>query len=260
MLKKECRRGWRGPVLLTSACWVGALIALGVISFGFCQTYYRLYKLETTVVDFRGTYETENLALREARSSTTIVFIGDSRVKKWQPLLSVPGSMIVNRGIPGETAGRMMLRFEADTVEIGADIVIVQAGINDAVAASLNSDYSERIIESAKKAFRDIAAMAKEQGTTLIFTTIVAPAKPSILRRLVWDSSILEFVSDLNEQIILLDSLPYVKVIDSNDALGTDEDSYLDGKYVLDTLHINGEAYAELNRLISQILSQADAI
>ncbi len=59
-----------------------------------------------------------------------IVFFGDSITRDW-PVHEVAGADAINAGVAGETTGTMRLRFAADVLQRGPDIVHLLGGIND---------------------------------------------------------------------------------------------------------------------------------
>ena len=91
-------------------------------------------------------YAAQNHALPAA--ARRIVVFGDSRAAQWADVLQVPGAQVVNRGISGETTAQMALRFERDVIALKPQIVVIQAGINDLVAASVLDRKSTRLNSS----------------------------------------------------------------------------------------------------------------
>lgn len=73
----------------------------------------------------------ELLATPDPRAG--IVLMGDSLTFHWPPeaLPVLPGARIVNRGIPGQVTGQMLLRFEEDVVALKPAAVVILAGTND---------------------------------------------------------------------------------------------------------------------------------
>ncbi len=71
----------------------------------------------------------------------TILCIGDSITAGWPYGTACayseylkPGHMTVNRGVPGETAGDILRRFERELISSEADMVLIMAGTNDAIS------------------------------------------------------------------------------------------------------------------------------
>ncbi|MDO4192913.1 MAG: GDSL-type esterase/lipase family protein [Erysipelotrichaceae bacterium] len=92
----------------------------------------------------------------------TILCIGDSITAGWPYGADCAYSgylkndhTTVNRGVPGETARRIMLRFERELILSGADIVLIMAGTNDAMSpGSQVQDTLEcmkRMIQTARQ-------------------------------------------------------------------------------------------------------------
>ncbi len=63
-----------------------------------------------------------------------VVFFGDSVIEKWQPSFaaSFPGKdSYIGRGIPAETTMQILVRFRPDVIDLGAKVVVLQAGVGD---------------------------------------------------------------------------------------------------------------------------------
>ncbi len=74
----------------------------------------------------------EAAALIASRVPVDCVFFGDSITERWlklRPEFFSPGR--VCRGITGQTTTEMLLRFQADVVELSPSIVHIMAGTND---------------------------------------------------------------------------------------------------------------------------------
>jgi lysophospholipase L1-like esterase len=82
-------------------------------------------------------YREENRALGPARpGETRVVFFGDSITDHWGRGVGTFGSgeagvAWINRGIGGQTAPQMLVRFQQDVVSLGPQALVLLAGIND---------------------------------------------------------------------------------------------------------------------------------
>ena len=211
---------------------------------------YYIESLETKAVPVNEqVYERAN-ALLPAKSQMRVVLFGDSRVEQWSPPPQIDGAEIVNRGIDGETTAQMRLRFDADVLQLHPDVVVIQAGINDLVAASLSAHAGDRIRQGLKDNLRQFAAKSAAAGARVVLLTIIPPASPSLLRRPVWNSDIVRYVSDINAFIRSLDGRDGVTIVDAARLLAP-TGGELPAEYARDTLHFKSAAYEVLNKSLA---------
>jgi lysophospholipase L1-like esterase len=245
----------------TSGRSVGRLILLSLlaaqtialIGAAFLVRQYYIQGLETKAAPANDqVYERAN-ALLPAKSQWRVVLFGDSRVEQWSPLPHIDGVEIVNRGVDGETTAQMRLRFDADVLRLQPDVVVIQAGINDLVAASLSAHAGDRIRQGLRDNLRQLATLSAAAGARVVLLTIIPPASPSLPRRLVWNPDIVEDVEDVNAFIRSLDSLDGVIVVDAAGLLAP-SGGELPADYAHDTLHFEPAAYATLNKAITMHL------
>ena len=60
-----------------------------------------------------------------------VVFFGDSITDLWKLDQYFPGKPYINRGISGQTAPQMVLRFHQDVINLQPKVVVILAGTND---------------------------------------------------------------------------------------------------------------------------------
>jgi lysophospholipase L1-like esterase len=76
-----------------------------------------------------------------------VVFMGDSITEGWKiegPSGSFPGKPYINRGISGQTAPQMVLRFRQDVIDLKPKVVVILAGTND-IAGNTGVETLEEI-------------------------------------------------------------------------------------------------------------------
>lgn len=182
-----------------------------------------------------------------------VLLIGDSRVAHWGRHLP-EGLTVRERGLPGETAVQLARRFADDALALDPDVIVVQAGINDLVTASLRPADHRRAAEAAVgAAFDRLAGAARAAGTCLVLTTIVPPAEPALVRRLVWDEAVRGMVARANAHLRGLEGVPGVSVLDAAGEIAAG--GVLPAAYRRDTLHFTAAAYDRLNILLARHLS-----
>jgi lysophospholipase L1-like esterase len=186
-----------------------------------------------------------------ARTSPLVVLFGDSRAAQWSPEPALGSrAKLVNRGIDGETTEQMKLRFESDILSLRPTVVVIQAGINDLVAASLvTGSLREEIVDRCASNLQEFARRAAEQGIDVVLLTIIPPARPPFYRWFVWDSAIWGIVDSVNERIGSAATDGRVAVVDSRAALMSNG-SWNRG-VTRDTLHLAAPGYALLNAIVA---------
>ncbi|KAA5607054.1 hypothetical protein F1188_03875 [Roseospira marina] len=184
------------------------------------------------------------------RSGPRVLLIGDSRVAHWKPYL--PTDLpVMERGLPGETAVQLARRFSRDGLGAGADIIVVQAGINDLVAASLMpADARAAVVDAVSRAFAAMHAAAEGAGICLVPTTIVPPSHPSLARWLVWDSSVFGMVEHVNARLRAAGGPSGTAVLDAAALLAPE--GRVESPFRRDTLHLTAPAYDALNAALRQ--------
>jgi len=185
------------------------------------------------------------------RTSPLVVLFGDSRIAFWSPGLDLRSSArIANRGIEGETTEQMSLRFENDVLALRPNVVVIQAGINDLVGASLvRGDVRNAIVERCVANLTGFAQRAAGRGIDVVLLTIIPPARPPLYRWLVWDSAIWDIVDSVNDRIASAASDGHVSVVDSRAALMSNG-SWNPG-VTRDTLHLAAAGYVRLNEMLA---------
>src|SRR5580698_9218217 len=82
-----------------------------------------------------------------ATGENRVVFMGDSITQGWKiegPDGFFPGKPYINRGISGQTAPQMLLRFRQDVIDLKPKVVIILAGTND-IAGNTGVETIEEI-------------------------------------------------------------------------------------------------------------------
>lgn len=199
-----------------------------------------------------GMYSELNADLeRGSRTTPLVVLFGDSRIADWKPEPRLrSNARLVNRGIGGETTEQMKLRFENDILALRPQVVVIEAGINDLVAASLVSgDLRDAIVDRCVDNLKEFANRAAERGIAVVLLTIIPPARPPPYRWLVWDSAIWGIVDSVNERIGSASSNGDVAVLDAGAALMSNG-SWNRGM-TKDTVHLTAAGYARLNDFLA---------
>jgi lysophospholipase L1-like esterase len=183
--------------------------------------------------------------------ATRVLIAGDSRVAQWAPRPEIPGQAVRFAGIGGETTAELRRRLERDLAFLAPDRLVVAAGINDLVAASLNP--AEAVVAELLVHLAAIADLGRSEGIVVTLATILQPARPDPVRRLFfWSDAIRGLVERTNAGIRELAGREKLRLMDIDAALGTGPAAPLPAEFATDTLHLNAEAYRRLNLLLAE--------
>lgn len=222
------------------------------------QCYFKL-KLAMTEPVGLDAYAVENKTLLLAdesrpRTRPRVVLIGDSRVCP----MKLPGledvCEIVNRGIPGETSAQLALRIEQDALAHNPDVIVIQSGINDLVAGMGFRSQASSITRQVILHLQQMAHSASAAGSKVLLLTVLPPARPDPVRRLVWDENIRAEIMKVNDTLLEWQAPAGVKVQDAAKIFGSRV--ILPEDYRLNTLHINTAGYERLNEALSLMVRE----
>jgi lysophospholipase L1-like esterase len=187
-----------------------------------------------------------------------ILVIGDSRIARWQPRPDAPGRHLHFAGLGGETTGQLRRRMVRDLTSLAPEKVIIAAGINDLVAASLNPAHAAVVVAGVVDNLEAISDAVRARGGEVILLTILRPAPPDPLRRVfAWSDSLPALVASTNDRLRALDAPEQgVRVLDVDALIGGDPVRPLPGEFAADTLHLTSTAYDRLNILLVEALGE----
>jgi len=241
--------------LLLVAVVLAAMASLGV-GYHFARKYY----VERSELRLNPIYlgrfrsDNQNLGIPAGRR---IVFLGDSRIEYWSPKPELPAAEIVWRGIAGETTSQLAFRVKQDALDLDPSVVVIQAGINDVVAAAAIGREREAV-ETVIDNLRRIATDCALSGADVRLLTVVRPSDPPLLRRLVWSDRVLGTVEQINAGLRKLD-VPGVRIIDADRYLSLPSGALQPG-VAADTVHFTAAGYEILNTLVVDSLQTPHAV
>lgn len=245
-----------GATVLLAGTAIAALLA-AIAAGRYARHFYEQLAELKLAPTYEDRYAMENAQLPKPGPMRVVMF-GDSRIARWTPRPQAAGFEFVWRGIAGETSSQMVRRYTADTRDIGASLVVIQAGINDLVAGVTIGQGQL----AADRSFRNIKSMVKESaasGIDVMLLTVIPPSSPSLLRRIVWSDSIYGLVSSLNQELRTLAG-PQVHILDAQQIL-CGAAPRLPDRLARNTLHLLPAAYAMLNpELTGQLQARARAV
>lgn len=225
--------GRRMVLGLVAAGFVGLVMVGWVARYLYFQD--KLAALDPVAID---RYALENSSLTaDPSGKPRMVLIGDSRIHALKGVALGSRWQVVNRGIPGETAAQMRLRFPDDVLALRPEVVVIQSGINDLVAGMASAARAPEISQRVVAHLQASSAKAAASGARVYLMTVFPPADPELARRLVWNERIRDEVQKVNQELLRWQAPSGVTVVDCGKWFGSG--IRMPEEYVLNTLHLN---------------------
>lgn len=207
--------------------------------------------LVNTFVQAQGTHDWANFG-RYAEANKTIkqpvkaVFMGNSITEGW---VSADPDFFTNnnyvgRGISGQVTSQMLVRFQADVIQLKPQAVVILAGVND---LALNNGYI-----TIQHIFENIASMAElaKYHKIKVVLCAVLPA-----HHFPWRGEVesINQIKELNKKIKNYAQENKIAYADYYSAM-VDERQGLNPKYQRDEVHPNLEGYQVMEQVIQKVL------
>lgn len=177
-----------------------------------------------------------------------LLIIGDSRVADW-PAVAQPYPVVM-AGHAGESAIRMPPLFVAAQAQHRPAAILLMAGVNDAIAASLAGPAARATaLNNSLAAIDTMAALARESGARLMISLVVPPSRPGLTRRLVYGKRVDRYVAELNAGIPAIAARHGAEIFRPLAVLG-DAAGDVHKAYRRDALHFTPAAYAAMTNLL----------
>ena len=200
-------------------------------------------------------YADANRKLPPKGEKHRVVLIGDSRIARWPTPVKDDRLEVINRGIGGETLAQMAGRFQRDAIALKPDLIVIQSGVNDLVAATFMDDATRRpVIRQTAETLIRLANEGAASGAWVLLTTIIPAARPEILRLPVWNESLRDEVAEVNSELRRSALPDHVSLMDLSSALSRGDDRLLPDRFRLDALHLNNAGYEKLTERLLQSL------
>lgn len=202
-----------------------------------------------------------NAALPPKGARKRIVLIGDSRISRWPETAWPENWEVINRGIGNETTAQLALRFQADAIALDPDVIVIEAGINDLMAASyMDEGAMHSVADKTVATLHRLASEAAGSGHRTLVATIIPPARLGMLRWLVWKGELGGLVAQANTYLAKSAMPERAALIDFTSPLIADDRNQVSDEYRLDTLHFNAAGYQRLTAaLIAHVQSVLNA-
>jgi lysophospholipase L1-like esterase len=191
----------------------------------------------------------------KAPGTTRVVFVGDSRIERWAAPPLPAGCEGINRGVSYQTTAQVLLRLERDVIALGADVAVVQVGVNDLKTLGLFPEGSRcAVVEDCRAHIREIVGRLRRAGTTVVILTILPVGSPELARRPIWSDATIDAIDDVNRTILGLDG-PGVVAVDCDARLR--KGRRIDPTLALDALHLGPAGYRALGEVVRPALERA---
>lgn len=177
-----------------------------------------------------------SFALSPARGRGAVVFAGDSLIDQWSTLAEdFPGLETVNRGIGGDGALELLLRFPEDVLALRPCAVVILVGTNDLA----QGEAPERVAETLRR----LLALAAESDVPAVVCLLPPRTKEPGL-----------FPEKIRELNALIGLAPAAAVCDAFTPLATEDGGPREECFV-DGLHLNAAGYRELKAALAPHLA-----
>ena len=108
------------------------------------------------------------------------------------------------------------------------------------------------IVEQCKNNLHHIIQKARQQGSTVVISTIFPLGEIPLERRLIWSDEVAASINEVNEFIVAQQATDVI--IFPGYQLLSDQKDKVKPEYSRDLLHLNAAGYKRLNQQLSKLL------
>ena len=191
-------------------------------------------------------YAKANQEILSSMTKPKVVFMGNSITEMWMQADTTyfTDNNYVCRGIGGQTTAQLLLRFQADVVDLHPTFVIILGGTND-IAGNFSKGYDENYTLGNIKSMAQIA-----------FQNNIVPILCSVLpvKSYPWSPDITDApakIISLNKKIKEFAENNNFYYVDYFSELA-DEENAMKAPLTTDNVHLTLEGYKELERILAQ--------
>jgi len=195
-------------------------------------------------------YEAANKEIpAKQKKEKRVVFMGNSITEGWAGAHPdwFKDNNYFGRGISGQTSPQMLLRFQADVVELGADVVVINAGTND-IAENTGVYHPSFTLANIKA----MAEIAKANGIKVILTSVLPHGgfrwNPSI-------KDVAQKVDALNAEIKAYAAKNKIPYVDYNAEMRDDKGAMKEG-LSNDGVHPFPDTYLLMEALVKPVIDK----
>jgi hypothetical protein len=183
-----------------------------------------------------------------------LYIVGDSIADEW-PLDRFDASYeAVQCGMTGETTAQLEQRFDRFDFLRPGDVVVITAGIYDAVGAAFApAERTTDLATQATERLHRLALLARDNGGRVMVTTVLPPGEPEAFRLPFWRESIRDFTEKANAALRGQDWKD-IGLLDIARLVGGD-DRQTPSIWMRNGLKLNPQGYATLTAEINRRLA-----
>lgn len=185
----------------------------------------------------------------EEKRKAPVVFMGDSITQGWQALMPefFTGRPFVNKGIGGQTTGQMLIRFQADVLDLHPQAVVILGGTNDIAGLG-----GEMPVDSIFQNIIRMARMAKVKGIKVILCSVI-PAYEYACCKSIKPVPLIAALNDKIRKFCREEGIPYVDYFH----VLADEKRGLDAAFTGDGVHPNRAGYGKMRPLLEKAIEHS---
>ncbi len=232
---------------------ISLLLNLSIFYVGSKALEYRAHinefldKYTNVVKEFsqRAYYAPSNLRMQaDSTVDNRVIFLGTQVTERWPIKELIPAYEAINRGIFGQRAAGLLLRFRPDVIDLGPEATVIEI-----------SSYNfrpELSVEEIEDYAASMAELAEYHNITPIMSTIIPPLEDSVIpgEYIIMDS--LEVFNSWLEDYCRRKKFP---LLNSNELLAN-EKGYLRVEYAAGGIDPNYEGYLILSSRLNEILAE----
>jgi lysophospholipase L1-like esterase len=249
------RQSFGSKVLERITVGILVLAAIALSAAAVIRTSWIRTKIAALSAPPLADYVEANSRLPLRGQKLRVVLIGDSRIARWPTSAMSDRVEVINRGIGGETLAQMARRFQRDAVSLKPDVIVIQSGGNDLVAATFMDDVTgHAVVRQLAETLLQLTEEGTASGAQVLLTTIIPAARPEFLRLPVWNESLRSEVAEVNGELRRSALPDHARLIDLSAALAGGDDRLLPDVFRLDAVHLNQAGYDRLTELLLRSL------
>lgn len=227
---------------------------LGAIAFALC-VFPSLLQAQNEKNDIYNVanikrYEEANRQVpAKQKDEKRVVFIGNSITEGWYNAHPdwFKANHYLGRGISGQTSPQMLLRFQADVIDMQPDVVVINAGTND-IAENTGTYHFSFTLGNIKS----MAEVARANGIKVILTSVLPHDRfgwrPSI-------QNVVQKVDELNAAIKAYADENNIPYVDYNKEMRTSTGA-MKPELSKDGVHPYPDAYLIMESLVKPVIDK----
>ena len=225
------------------------VIILAALNIVLIQTCYRQFvklRSERVVSYYCPTPQT-------SPDKTYMLFLGDSRISRWNPLPDFKDVEVLNLGCGGAISADLLVQVIQMDYPENVKMAVIEIGINDLTAIALCPWQKNTIISRCQSNIKQTILFLRQKGIPVTVLPVLPAGKVGWLRRLVWSDEIDKAIFEVNQFLFRLKA-EGVTLAECSEVI--EKDGRLRLQYAEDALHLNALGYKKLNTILLSSMNQ----